>query len=115
MVLESRRFRSRSRNNPYDVPYGWISDIQTQNSFMPVLQFTGLHGARSNGNLAKHGVSPADYPSATVANYMPMAIEGFNVSEITMIQGGKTSLLAIPKEPKNKNGNQNQSSGVSVC
>lgn len=52
-----------------------MSDVQTQNSFMPILQFTGLHGARGNGNLAMCGVSPAHYPSAMVANYMPMAIE----------------------------------------
>jgi len=75
MVLESGRFRSRSRNSPYGVPYGWMSDIRIQNSFMPILQFTGLHGARGNGNLAMYGLSPADYPSTMVANYMPMAIE----------------------------------------
>jgi hypothetical protein len=101
-IVESSWFLNRGAfdadggTSPYGVPYGRMSDIQTQNSLMPILQFTGLYGARSEGNFAIHGVTPADYPSAMVANYMQQAIIGINVSEITVLQGGHNFFTGNP-------------------
>ncbi len=101
-VVESSWFLNRGAfdadggTSPYGVPYGRMSDIQTQNSLMPILQFTGLHGARSEGNFAIHGLTPADYPSAMVANYMQQAIIGINISEITVLQGGHNFFTGNP-------------------
>jgi hypothetical protein len=101
-VVESSWFLNRGAfdldggTSPYGVPYGRMSDIQTQNSLMPILQFTGLYGARSEGDFAIHGVTPADYPSAMVGNYMQQAVIGINVSEITGLQGGHNFFTGNP-------------------
>jgi hypothetical protein len=101
-IVESSWFLNRGAfdadggTSPYGVPYGRMSDIQTQNSLMPILQFTGLYGARSEGNFAIHGVTPADYPSAMVGNYMQQAVIGINISEITVLQGGHNFFTGNP-------------------
>jgi hypothetical protein len=76
------------------VPYGWMNDAQTQNSLMPILQFTGTGLAQ--GDFAIHGITPADYPSAMIANYTDKTVTGINVSEITGVQGGKNFFTGNP-------------------
>jgi len=76
------------------VPYGWINDAQTQNSLMPIIQFTGTGLAQ--GDFAIHGITPADYPSAMIANYTNRTVTGINVSEITGVQGGKNFFTGNP-------------------
>jgi hypothetical protein len=76
------------------VPYSWMNDAQTQNSLMPILQFTGTGLAQ--GDFAIHGITPADYPSAMIANYTNRTVTGINVSEITGVQGGKNFFTGNP-------------------
>jgi len=76
------------------VPYSWMNDAQTQNSLMPILQFTGTGLAQ--GDFAIHGINPADYPSAMIANYTNKPVTGISVSEITAVQGGKNFFTGNP-------------------
>jgi hypothetical protein len=85
--LNRGAFDFDSGTSKLGVPYGWMNDSQTQNSLMPIIQFTGT--GLSQGNFAIHGISPADYPSAMIANYTDQTIRGIDVSEITGVQGGK--------------------------
>lgn len=92
--LNRGAFDFDSGSSTLGVPYGWMNDAQTQNSLMPILQFTGTGLAQ--GDFAIHGITPADYPTAMVANYTDKTVSGINVSEITGVQGGKNFFTGNP-------------------
>jgi len=77
------------------VSYGYVKDIQTQNTTVPVLQYTnaGFFGA---GNLEIEGITPADFPTAMVANFTPYYFIGLSVLGTTSTQGGHNVFTGNP-------------------
>lgn len=92
--LNRGAFDFDSGSNTGGVAYGWASDIQTQNSVMPIIQYSGAGIAA--GDFAIHGMTPADYPSAMIANYTTKAFIGLNISEVTMLQGSHNFITGNP-------------------
>jgi hypothetical protein len=92
--LNRGSFDQDSGTSTLGVNYGGMSDLQTQNSLLPIVQFTGF--GLGAGDFFLHGITPADYPSAMIANYTQKAVVGINVSEITAIQGGHNFFTGNP-------------------
>lgn len=69
----------------------WIlfKDIQTQNSFLPVLQMTGNITSSFVGNLDLEDIAPADFPTAVFANLTPNAgTSGLWLKQVNCLSGG---------------------------
>jgi hypothetical protein len=77
------------------VSYGYVKDIQTQNSTVPVLQYTNA-GSSGTGNLEIEGFTPADFPTAMVANFTRYYFTGLSVLGTTSTQGGHNFFTGNP-------------------
>jgi hypothetical protein len=77
------------------VSYGYVKDIQTQNLTVPLLQWTNA-GFFGSGNLEIEGITPADFPTAMVANFTPYYFTGVSVLGTTQTQGNHNVFTGNP-------------------
>jgi hypothetical protein len=78
------------------LPYGYVKDIQTQNTTVPVLQYTNQGASFGGANLSIEGIVPADFPSAMVANFIPGSFVGLSVIGTTEVQGSRNIFTGNP-------------------
>jgi hypothetical protein len=70
-------------------------DIQTQNSYLPILQFTCTDSTLV-GNADIEDVTPADFPTALIANYTPGVFTGISIKNTSNQQGSRVFLAGNP-------------------
>jgi hypothetical protein len=96
---ESVWFVNRGSMEQSCLPNGgnWVifHDIQTQNSNLPVLQFTCDENTLT-GSVDIENVTPADFPTALVANYTPVVFAGISIKNTTIQQGSHFFLAGNP-------------------
>jgi len=96
---ESVWFVNRGSMEQSCLPNGgnWVifHDIQTQNSNLPVLQFTCTENSLTGG-VDIENVTPADFPTALVANYTPGVFAGVSIKNTTNQQGSHSFLAGNP-------------------
>jgi hypothetical protein len=75
----------------------WVifHDIQTQNSNLPVLQFTCSENTIAGG-VDIENVTPADFPTALVANYTPGIFANISIKNTSTQQGSHFFLAGNP-------------------
>jgi hypothetical protein len=79
------------------VSYGYVKDIQTQNQTVPVFEYTNQGGHFGASNLEIEGITPADFPTAMVANLVDgYAFTGLSVLGTTSTQGGHNVFTGNP-------------------
>jgi hypothetical protein len=96
---ESVWFVNRGSMEQSCLPNGgnWVifRDIQTQNSNLPVLQFACSENTITSG-VDIENVTPADFPTALVANYTPGIFSGISIKNTTYQQGSHFFLAGNP-------------------
>jgi len=96
---ESVWFVNRGSMEQSCLPNGgnWVifRDIQTQNSNLPVLQFTCSENTITGG-VHIENVTPADFPTALVANYTPGSFSGISIKNTSAQQGSHFFLAGNP-------------------
>ena len=79
------------------VSYGYVKDIQTQNSTVPVFEYTNQGGFFGASNLEIEGITPADFPTAMIANFVSgYYFNGLSVLGTTSTQGGRNFFTGNP-------------------
>jgi hypothetical protein len=79
------------------VSYGYVKDIQTQNQTVPVFEYTNQGGHWGASNLEIEGITPADFPTAMVANFVNgYSFTGLSVLGTTSTQGGHNVFTGNP-------------------
>jgi hypothetical protein len=79
------------------VSYGYVKDIQTQNQTVPVFEYTNQGGHFGASNLEIEGITPADFPTAMVANLVDgYSFTGLSVLGTTSTQGGHNVFTGNP-------------------
>jgi hypothetical protein len=96
---ESVWFVNRGSIEQSCLPNGanWLifRDIQTQNSNLPILQFTCTENSLT-GSADIENVTPADFPTALVANYTPGIFAGISIKNTSVQQGSHFFLAGNP-------------------
>jgi len=74
----------------------WIlfKDIQTQNSFIPIVQLTGGSVASFTGNIDIEDVAPADFPTSILAllvNLANGATGSLSIKQVSCLQGSNSA------------------------
>ena len=70
-----------------------FKDIQTQNSFIPVLQMTGNPPGAFVGNIDIEDVTPADFPTSIFAVLLPFngGNGSFSIKQVSCLQGSNSA------------------------
>jgi len=70
----------------------WVifKDIQTQNSFIPIMQMTGSANAGVNGNFDFEDIAPADFPTPILAILTGGQQPGLSIKQVNCLQGNNS-------------------------